>query len=89
MEKTQHTPSIVTTTWRGKNYTSQDRLNALAKAGRITKSQTQRAHGFGSDYAFSTPLGEKIATFYKDSTFGFCTQACGIELPSTLNVKEI
>ncbi len=71
--------NLVTYEWNFKKFTSQYRLNELFMDGVINREVTPR-HEFGSDYKYSTKDGKHIASFYKDSSFGFGTQATGIEL---------
>jgi hypothetical protein len=70
--------------WNFKKFTSQDRLQTLFLAGKITRDivgeKSDNGHIYGHYYKFSTLLGSEIATFYKDNQFGFGTQATGIEL---------
>lgn len=64
--------------FNGKYYTSQDNLNQLSCKGVIVRKDTKKE--FGYDYEFFTLDGQFIAKFYKDFTFGFCSQVTGIEL---------
>jgi hypothetical protein len=67
-------------TWNWKAFTSQDHLFEASYKGLISVNKQPR-NQYGHDYTFSTLEGEKIASFYKDDTLGFSSQAYGIELP--------
>ena len=87
-EKTNNM-KLTTYEWNGKKFTSQDRLNSLFVNGKISREQTDKSdNGFvyGHWYKFSTLDGREIATFYLDSSFGFGTQATGVELNSVFDV---
>lgn len=71
-------------TFKGRFYTSQDNLNQLSCKGIITRKDTLKE--FGYNYEFFTLDGQFIAKFYKDFTFGFCSQITGIELK---NIYEL
>lgn len=74
---------LITYEWNSKKFTSQDRLNTLYVAGKINcqiVGKNSDGFSYGSYYTFSTKEGKEIATFYKDHSFGFGTQATGIEL---------
>lgn len=58
--------------------TSELRLNDAHVAGLIDCNKEQTP--YGAWYTFFTKSGVQIAKFYKDSTFGFGTQALGVEL---------
>lgn len=83
---------LVTFEWKGQKFTSQDRLNYLAFKKIITMQivgcKSENGYVFGYTYEFKTKKGEFIARFYKDSTFGFCTQATGVILSNVLNIYE-
>lgn len=75
---------LITYEWNFKKFTSQDRLQSLFMAGLINREivgeKSDNGFIYGHWYKFSTLKGQEIATFYKDDSFGFGTQATGIEL---------
>lgn len=73
---------LITYEWNDKKFTSQDRLHSLFLAGQIDCIKAP-CNSFRTQYTYFTKQGEHIASFTKDDTFGFCSQACGIELGST------
>lgn len=75
---------LVTYEWNFKKFTSQDRLNTLFTKGLIEREVEPTMHG--ANYTFKTLGGEKIASFYKDNSFGFGTQATGIELKDVTSI---
>lgn len=80
---------LVTYEWDFKKFTSQDRLHTLYLNGKISMEQTPfKRDGveYGAHYSFFTKSGEPIAHFYKDHTFGFGTQATGVELKNVTSI---
>jgi len=71
--------SLVTYEFWGKKFTSQERLNDLYTSGLIQRF-CEPASVNVNYYTFKTLDGRVIASFYKDNSFGFGTQATGIEL---------
>lgn len=75
--------TLVTYEWNFKKFTSQDRLNSLWLAGKVYRTERPKIENgfqYGAWYTYSTLDCREIATFYKDHTFGFGTQATGVEL---------
>lgn len=79
------TSNLITYEWNHKLFTSQDRLNTLYLNGLINR-EVKPFNSYRDQYIFSTKDGKAIASFTKDISFGFCSQACGIELT---NVKYL
>lgn len=77
---------LITYEWNGKLFTSQDRLNTLFMKGYLLCNKKPTT--YGAYYTFLSLAGEEIATFYKDSHFGFGSQATGIELKNAIPVIE-
>ena len=71
-------------TWYEGFYTSQLELFEAAKKGLIEMNVSART--YGSDYTFTTKEGVGIASFYKDATFGFCSQAYGVKVPNPIDM---
>lgn len=67
----------ITRTWFGKTYTSKAELFEAGQNGFIQMEVEKGV--FGNHYTFYHN-SKKIARFYQDHTFGFCTQPYGIEL---------
>ncbi len=76
---------LITYEWNFKKFTSQDRLNELFINGLVNR-EVVPCGNYGSRYTFSTKNGEEIASFYKDNSFGFSTQATGIELKNVVSL---
>ena len=77
---------LTTYQWCGKSYTSQLSLNNLFIKKAIKRIAEPTA--YGCHYTYLTHDGREIASFYKDSTFGFCSQACGILLANVTDLKN-
>ena len=67
--------------WNGKFFARKCDLNQAFVDGLINREVTPSG-SYGSYYTFSTKEGVRICSFYKDDTFGFCSQAYGIEVPN-------
>jgi hypothetical protein len=66
--------------WYNRFYTSQDEINRAAMKGLVVRSE--QSTQYGTWYTYSTIDGKQICKFYKDSSFGFCSQAYGVEIPN-------
>ncbi len=64
--------------WYENWFCSADNLHTAYLAGNINMATEQTT--YGANYTFTTKQGAHIATIYKDSTFGFSSQAYGIKL---------
>lgn len=65
--------------WYDKFYSSQDDINNAFIKGLINREVIETT--YGANYIYTTKEGVSICKFYKDSTFGFCSQAYGIQVP--------
>lgn len=66
--------------WKGKFYAAACDINEAAMKGLINR-QVQEMQ-YGSNYTYTTLEGVLICKFYKDSCFGFSSQAYGVEVPA-------
>jgi len=66
--------------WNNKYFASKSDINHAAIAGKIIVNKQETT--YGAQYTYTTFEGVKICSFYKDGSFGFCTQAYGIEVPN-------
>jgi len=66
--------------WSGKHYSSSLEINEAFMKGLIDRKVEPTT--YGANYTFTTKEGVLICSFYKDSSFGFCSQAYGREVPA-------
>lgn len=79
-------PKIKTTLkvrkWYDRWYTSQEELWEAYRAGLVSVQKDETS--YGANYQFTTLGGLPIGAFYKDSGYGFSSQAYGVQIPESL-----
>ena len=68
--------------WNGRFYTSQEELNQAFLEEVILRVAIETT--YGHNFTFKKMDGTNICTFYKDSTFGFSSQAFGVQIDSSI-----
>lgn len=66
--------------WKDSFYASQDDINNAFVKGLICRTVNETT--YGAHYTYTTKEGIEICKFYKDSCFGFCSQAYGVKVPA-------
>jgi hypothetical protein len=66
--------------WNNNWFISSEKLQFAYMSGLICRSVSKQTP-YGATYTFTTKTGDLLASFYKDDTQGFSSQAYGHKIP--------